>query len=189
MTRTLLRTVAAAAFLLVVAGCSSAGSSANRLSQNMPAGPEQSGQSSQSGGAATAAGDSTQLHNHGAGVSKLGLSPGVVDNIMEGTDIAQLSADGKSLVEVDLFNTLDLLHGSLLIVKDQVMINLNGKSVVWSDRATDLPADANLVAPVTWNGNRLRMSRDLLEQLMQLSGMKGGRLEVKDGKLYITTGR
>ncbi len=127
------------------------------------------------------------LHAHGSTASKFGLSPAVVDDLMEVTDSAVIK-DGK-LVEVDLPITLDGLHGSLYAPKEGlVLITIDEKVVAWSEKPTDYPVIGQVQSPVRYVENRLRMPAEDFTKLYAMY-FPQGKIAVKDGKLYLTTGR
>jgi hypothetical protein len=130
----------------------------------------------------------TADHTHGPAKSKLGLAPGVIDGFQEVLDVA-LIADDK-LVEVDLLNTVGMLHGIFAIPQEGlVIITHEGRAIAWGDVKTDYPIHGTIPGPVKRVDDRVRMSADQLQKLMTILFPGGGKIEVRQNKLHVTTGR
>lgn len=126
-------------------------------------------------------------HGHNPPGPKLGLQPAVLDGVEEMADAA-LIENGK-LVEVDLIRVLGLVDGIFGLPKEGVaLIRIEGVFVAWSDKETDYPVKGTVVGPVTRHENRVRMPAEQLWAMWKLYYPEGA-VDVKDGKLHLTTGK
>lgn len=164
---------------LALGGCSGAGASHDATAHNAAAQA-----SAQTKAAAT---NHAMDHGQNPPGPKLGLQPAVLDGVEEMADAA-LIKDGK-LVEVDLIRVLGLVDGIFGLPREGVaLIRIEGVFVAWSEQETDYPVKGTVLGPVTRHENRVRMPAEQLRAMWKLYYPEG-TVDVKDGKLQLTTGK